>query len=81
MQILGFHIISDVELRRQIEAKADTVLRALTSDFMPDIEQVVIAMKAAKVGASSHGRRLKKRKVLRALYKLRQRMGLIEEAA
>lgn len=61
----------------QDEIKLDA-LRSLTSDFIPEIDQLIIARHEAKVGHSSHGRRKARRKVLRRAHELKV---MIEQAA
>ena len=75
----NYHIVNERVLveKNEEQVKLDALL-SLTSDSIPEIEQLLIALREEKVGHSARGRRRAKRKVLRCARELKVMM---EEAA
>ncbi len=70
--LLPLHIVGGQVLleKEQMRVNLDA-LRSLTSDYIPDIEQLLIALREAKVGSAAYGRRKKRRNQLRKAHNLK----------
>ena len=77
--LLPLHIITTQMIERECAEKTQMlidleVMRLLTSDFIPQIEQLITARSQALIGRSAHGRRKARRKVFRQAQKLKMSM-------
>ena len=58
-----------VEMQKDLED-----MRWYTSDFIPELEDLLFALQQARVGASAYGRRKNRRRLLRVWNKVKTRM-------